>query len=116
MAREPKRYEVLITETAAASLREIGRTRGRAALKQLRAVIEALAVDPEKQTEPLRGPLKGLRSKHTGRFRVIVRVAQRTVRVYVVYAGWHQSGSRADIYAAVERAVKAGMIDPSSLD
>ena len=109
---EPVRYEVFITGTAAAHLRRIGKKRGRGALEQLHALIGDLTEDPESKTQALRGALSGFRSLHGGRFHVIIRISGRAVRVYVVAVGWHESGSRDDVYAALERAVRRGGIAP----
>jgi mRNA-degrading endonuclease RelE of RelBE toxin-antitoxin system len=109
-------FTVLITAVAEGMLRDIARRRGRAAVEQLRAVILDLRHDPEQQTQPLTGALHGLRSLHSGRFRVVVKVVRRTVRVYVVGVGWHASGDRVDVYQVVRRLIERGRIDADSLN
>lgn len=109
-------FTVLITAIAEEMLRDIARRRGRESVEQLRALILDLRRNPEQKTQPLTGALRGFRSLHSGRFRIIVKVVRRTVRVYVVAVGWHASGSRDDIYEVAQRLLKRARIDPKSLN
>jgi mRNA-degrading endonuclease RelE of RelBE toxin-antitoxin system len=103
-------YEVVITQHAKRNLAELKR-HGKAILKQLHGVLENLKSDPYGTTQELHAPLQGYRSLHSGRFRAIVRIVEKKVHVvYVVGVGWHESGSRNDVYAQVERAIRAGVI------
>lgn len=82
----------------------------------MQATLADLAIDPLAKTEPLRGRLKGLRSRHVGRFRIVVKVSSRRVVVWVIGLGWHTSGDRDDIYAVLARAIERGIIDPKAFD
>src|SRR5438309_8231317 len=103
-----KRYQVFITLTCKKTLKAIKKKRGVEAVQQIQELILDLAVDPEQKTQPLTGMLKGFRSLHSGRFRVVIRISERTVRVYVVGAGWHASGERDDIYQVLSRMIESG--------
>lgn len=102
-------YTVVITKPAEEMLGELRRF-GKPGLMQIRAAIEALAVDPVRKTQPLQNELRGLRSLHVGRFRIIVEIVDRCVTVYVVAVGWHESGHREDVYRHVLRLIRSGRI------
>lgn len=116
MSEPARRYEVVLAGAARDQLRRIRKRHGTPAAGQLLALIKELSDDPESKTEPLCGLLKGFRSLHSGRFRVVVRVARQVVRVYVVAIGWHESGHRADVYKLLEEAVKRGRIRPEDFE
>lgn len=99
------RYQVEITEPAEEMLRDL-RSHGKETLRQLKEVICGLAIDPEEQTEPLRGVLSGYRSLHSGRFRVVVKISTKRVVVYVIGVEFHASGSRRDVYQLIARAIE----------
>lgn len=103
-------YRVLVTARAAKGLKSLKKRPD--VLRQLRTAIEDLRNDPEGQTQPLAGELSQFRSLHVGRCRVVVKIDRTTVVVYVVAAGWHTSGARADVYALLKRDIKHGHIDP----
>lgn len=105
-------YTIIITQTCERMLKIIKKQRGRQTLDQLQALILDLRTEPEKKTQALTGMLKGFRSLHAGRFRVVVRVEQQVLRVYVVGAGWHASGERDDVYQILARMVERGTIEP----
>lgn len=108
-------HKVELTAHAERDLRGLAKRRPAAEIRQLQAALEDLAFDPLTKTEPLRGKLKGLRSRHAGRFRIVVKVSSRRVVVWVVGLGWHTSGDRDDIYAVLARAIERGIIDPDAL-
>lgn len=109
MARS--RYEVRMTASAEKMLKGLQRKRGRQAIETLRSIIMDLADSPLEKTQPLTGALRGLRSLHSGRFRIVVRVVERTVQVFVVGIGWHSSGDRDDIYQVLQRLARSGRLD-----
>jgi mRNA-degrading endonuclease RelE of RelBE toxin-antitoxin system len=106
----PRQYEVFITQTCKKTLKAIKKKRGEEAVRQVQALILDLAINPEQKTQPLTGMLKGFRSLHAGRFRIVIRINDRIVRVYVVGAGWHASGERDDIYQVLSRMLESGEI------
>lgn len=109
-----REYRVVITATAEKMLKAVKKQRGRAAVEQLRELVLTLRTGPELKTEPLTGMLRGFRSLHSGRFRIVVRIVDRTITVYVVGVGWHASGERDDIYQLLQRLVERGSLDPGA--
>ncbi len=105
------RFRVRIGESATDDLRRIGKKFGKKTYEIIRDLILDLAFEPKKKGEPLRGKLRGLHSLHYSRFRIIYRVQNDALMVLVVAAGWHESDSRKDVYALIEKALEAGMID-----
>ena len=105
-------YKVRITPNAAQGLRALAKKLGKKLFGQLRAAIEALKQDPEGKTQELHGGLAAYRSLHVSRCRVIIKIENTVVRVYVVAAGWHTSGDRDDVYRQALRALESGELDP----
>jgi addiction module RelE/StbE family toxin len=107
-------YRVEMTATAKAMLKDLKR-HGKGTLEQLKQVVMGLANNPHGQTTELRAELKGYRSLHVGRFRIIVKIVDEKVTVYVIGIGWHESGDRDDVYQLVASLVKRGRIslDPA---
>lgn len=105
------RFRVRIGESATDDLRRIGKKFGKKTYEIIRDLILDLEFEPEKKGEPLRGRLRGLHSRHYSRFRIIYRVQNEALIVLVIAAGWHESDSRKDVYALIEKALDAGMID-----
>lgn len=71
-----------------------------------------LATGPDKQGKPLVGSLAGFRSLRAGgqRFRIIYRIEDERVVVYIVAVGLRAEGSRKDIYALAKRLVRLGIV------
>ena len=65
-----------------------------------------LAHDPEKQGKPLYGPLRGHRSIHVGRYRLIFRIVRDEVQVFMLYAGLRKEGDKNDVYKLAQKLVK----------
>jgi len=95
-------YKVIITTTARLMMRDLKKF-GKGTIEQVQRIITDLAYDPEGKTQPLRNELAGFRSLHRGRFRIIIKIVNREVCVYVWGVGWHESGARADVYQALAR-------------
>lgn len=108
-------YKVVMTDTAKAMLRDLKR-HGKGTIEQLKRVVLGLENNPQGQTTELRAELKGYRSLHVGRFRIIVKIMEKEVLVYVVGVGWHESGDREDVYQLVTSLVKRGRITLTSKD
>ena len=103
------RYKVLISDTCLALL-------GKVADKKIKRIImlriEKLSEDPEKQGKMLTKELSGFRSIHTaGRYRIIYKVEESTVIVYIMAAGIRKQGDKKDIYKITKKLLKAGLID-----
>ena len=105
-----KRYRVLLTDEAKDMLRRLGKKYGKKTYQVLRDLIRGLAVEPEKKGIELRAPLSGFYSLHYSRFRIIYMIEDDVAKVLVVGAGFHESGSRKDVYQVIERLVKSGVI------
>ncbi len=104
-------YLVRIGREAKEMLRKIGKKFGKKTYEALRDLIFELEFSPEQKGEALTGELHGLHSLHYSRFRVIYRIHNNEALVVVLAAGWHESGSRKDIYRILERLVESGVID-----
>jgi len=110
---QPVEYTVEITATAGRHLSDLRKRLGKKVFLQLAQAIKNLSRDPEAKTQSLAGKLSAYRSLHVSRCRVIVRIDDKIVRVIVVAAGWHTSGSRDDVYQAAIRLLEAGRLDPA---
>lgn len=95
-------FKVVISPTALEMLEEVQDKRVR---RKLAERIEGLRVDPEKQGKALSGDLAGLRSVRAvgQRYRIIYRVKEAEVIVYVLAVGLRREGSKSDIYAISRR-------------
>jgi mRNA interferase RelE/StbE len=91
-------------------LQEIGDRRTRQIISDR---ISQLADGPEKRGQALIGPLMGYRSLRAAgqRFRIIYRIQQEQVIVYVV-VGIRREGDKSDIYALAQRLVRLGLLEP----
>ncbi len=94
-------YSIVVTETALSMLDAIQDCR----LKRLiRNRIDRLASQPDQQGKPLVGPLRGLYSVRTGgRYRIIYKVFQQKVVVFVVAIGIRKDQDRKDIYTVARK-------------
>lgn len=95
-------FKVVISPTALEMLENVQDKR---VGKKLAERIEGLSVDPEKQGKALSGDLAGLRSVRAvgQRYRIIYRVKEAEVIVYVLAVGLRREGSKSDIYAISRR-------------
>lgn len=95
-------FKVVISPTALEMLENVQDKR---VGKKLAERIEGLRVDPEKQGKALSGDLAGLRSVRAvgQRYRIIYRVKEAEVIVYVLAVGLRREGSKSDIYAISRR-------------
>lgn len=92
-------YEIFISPMALDMLESIKDRRIR---RKLAERIEALGLEPERQGKaPLHGDLAGLRSVRAvgQRYRIIYRVREVEVFVYVLAVGMRKEGDKSDIYA-----------------
>jgi mRNA interferase RelE/StbE len=103
-------WKVEITTFALKQLQDITDKRIRANLLER---IEELSNDPENQGKPLRNELSGLRCVRVigQRYRIIYKVDQERVIVFVVAVGIRKDGDRADIYQIAVKLMRSGFID-----
>lgn len=98
-----------------------------AALKMLKAVsdrrvrdlivkrIDELAEEPEKQGKPLVGELSGYRSLRAAgqRYRIVYRVVNDKITVYVVAVGIRKEESSGDIYNLAKKLIRLRLLNPA---
>jgi mRNA interferase RelE/StbE len=91
-------YEIFISPTALDMLESIKDRRIR---RKLAEHIDGLRLEPEKQGKALHGDLAGLRSVRAvgQRYRIIYRVREVEVFVYVLAVGMRKEGDKSDFYA-----------------
>ena len=109
-------YRVQLTGRAKKDLRKIGKRKGKSTYEKLRDLINDLEFEPAEKGDALTGPLRGFFSLHYSRYRVIYVVEEGEARVIAVSVGYHESGSRHDIYRIVTRLVEMGAIDPEIVE
>lgn len=102
-------YRIEITPTALEALETITDRRTRAAMVRR---IDALAEEPGKQGNSLRGELAGFCSVRAAgqRYRVVYRIDEKERRVVVYLVGIRKEGSRQDVYALAQRLVRRGLM------
>lgn len=95
-------FKLVISPTALEMLENVQDKRVR---RKLAERIEGLSVDPEKQGKALSGDLAGLRSVRAvgQRYRIIYRVKEAEVIVYVLAVGLRRERDKSDIYAISRR-------------
>jgi mRNA-degrading endonuclease RelE of RelBE toxin-antitoxin system len=103
-------YRVKLADRSIDDLRRIRKRYGGKTYEILRDLIRDMKFEPEKKGERLSGPLRGLFSRHYSRFRIIYQVDSGEFVVLVVGCGFHETGSRKDVYKLIERAIEAGTI------
>jgi len=103
------RYSVLWTAAAKEMLAGIPDRRIR---KMIFERAGALATEPKNQGKPMIGSLAGFRSLRVAgqRFRIVYRIEDKLVVVYVVAVGIRAEGSRKDIYSLAKRLVRLGIV------
>jgi len=95
-------YKIKYTKTAQGMLAAIQQPKRGTILDR----IKQLERDPEKQGKALWGPLRGHRSLHVSRYRVIYRVVRDEVQVFILYVGLRKRGSKNDVYELAKKLVK----------
>lgn len=105
------RWRVIIVPSVIEQLAAISDRRVRRLISER---IDGLAENPLQQGKPLLEELAGYRSiRAVGqRYRVIYRVTDDTITVYVVAIGRRHDGSRDDIYALAKRLARRGRLGP----
>lgn len=105
------KYELSIAPAALSTLARITDRRIRGLLCKR---IGQLAEEPAQQGKPLLGEFTGYRTVRAAgqRYRIIYRVEEARVRVYVVAVGRRAEGSRRDVYALARRLLRQRLLDP----
>lgn len=103
-------FRIIITPTALAMLKDIADRRIQV---KIAAVIDRLAEEPEKQGKPLGSELTGFRSiRAVGqRYRIIYRVANEEVVVFVVAIGIRREGAKTDVYALAKKLFRLRLLE-----
>jgi len=103
-------YSVVVTEPGLETLEAITDRRIQLALRDK---IRGLAHLPELQGSPLGDDFAGYRSLHVigNRDRVVYRIDQDVVTVFVVAVGIRKAGDKRDVYAVMRRYVRLGLIE-----
>ena len=103
------KWQVEITKPALKQLEDIKDIRVRGKLFER---IEQLEDDPEDQGKPLKDGLAGLRSVRAigQRYRIIYRIENEQIIVFVVAVGLRRQGDRSDIYEIAARLLRSGLM------
>lgn len=98
-------WRIVVTEEAKRHLTKITDERVRAVIK---ASLKGLATDPDKQGKPPSGDLEGYRSLRIvgQRYRILYKVENSNVTVYVVAVGTRKEGDKADIYEVATKLLR----------
>lgn len=104
-------YRIIISPAAFAMVQGISDRRIR---EKIEMVIDRLVEEPDKQGKALTSDLQGFRSiRAVGqRYRIIYKVKQETVIVYVVAVGIRRDGDRSDIYSLAKRLFRLNLLEP----
>ena len=103
-------WQLFVTPTAEALLGDI---RDRRIREAIRARIDGLTEDPDKQGTPLIGELAGYRSLRAvgQRYRIIYRLEEQRVAVVVVAVGIRREDSKADVYSLARRLLRLRLLE-----
>lgn len=104
-------WSIVFTVHARAMLEAIQDRRIRGIIRDR---IDGLALEPEKQGNPLTGDLAGYRSLRAvgQRYRIIYRVEADKVLVLVMALGIRKEGSKRDVYALAQKLLRLGLLEP----
>ncbi len=95
-------YKIMYTKTARAMIASIQQPQRSIILGR----IKQLETEPEKSGKALWGPLRGHRSLHVSRYRVIYRVVRDEIQVFILFVGMRKEGDKDDVYKLAERLVR----------
>jgi mRNA interferase RelE/StbE len=104
-------YRILLTPQALKMLKAIPDRRIRGKLSEH---IEGLAEEPQKQGKPLLGPLASYRSlRAVGQhYRILYRVEEDQVLMFVVALGMRKEGDKRDIYVLAKKLMRLHLLKP----
>ena len=105
-----KRWNVFLLPVARKQLASI---KDRRVLEGLKASLKRLEYEPEKQGKPMVDELIGFRSLRAvgQRYRILYRMDESTVIVYVVALGIRKEGDKNDVYEIARRMARQGLLD-----
>ena len=103
------KWQILLTPTALRLLSDISDRRIR---EKIRAVIDRLTEDPEKQGKALLGELAGFRSiRAVGqRYRIIYQIRGNDIVVVIVAVGIRRDGAKDDIYNLAKKLFRLRLL------
>jgi len=103
------KHEILMTDTCLALIEKIlDKKIQRTILER----IEKLSEAPDKQGKMLVKELSGFRSIHVaGRYRIIYKIDNKAVIVFILAAGIRKQGDKKDIYQITKKILKAGLLE-----
>lgn len=103
------KYGILITDTC---LHLIDKIADKKIQRRVLGRIEKLSDEPDKQGKRLVKDLSGFCSVHVfERYRIIYRIEEKTVTIYVLAVGIRKEGDKKDIYSIAKKLLKAGLLD-----
>jgi mRNA interferase RelE/StbE len=104
-------YKIILAPTALKMLKAITDRRVRDLIVKR---IDDLTEEPEKQGKPLVAELSGYRSLRAAgqRYRIVYRVVNDKITVYIVAVGIRKEGSGVDIYNLAKKLIKLRLINP----
>ena len=105
-----KKWNVLLLPVARKQLVSI---KDRRVLEGLKVSLKRLEYEPEKQGKPMIDELIGFRSLRAvgQRYRIIYKMDEDIVIVYVVALGIRKEGDKNDVYAIARRLARQGLLD-----
>jgi mRNA interferase RelE/StbE len=105
------KYQISVAPTVLTALARITDRRVRDLLCKR---ISQLAEEPAQQGKPLLGEFAGYRTVRAAgqRYRIIYRVEEALIRVYVVAAGRRAEGSRRDVYTLARKLLRQRLLEP----
>jgi mRNA interferase RelE/StbE len=105
-------YKIIIAPTALKMLKGITDRRVRDLIVKR---IDELTEEPEKQGKPLAAELSGYRSIRAAgqRYRIIYRVSDEKIMVYIVAVGIRKAGSGTDIYNLAKKLIRLRLFNPA---
>jgi len=104
-------YKIIIAPTALKMLKAITDRRVRDLIVKR---IDDLTEEPEKQGKPLIAELAGYRSLRAAgqRYRIVYRVVNDRIMVYIVAVGIRKEGSSTDIYNLARKLIRLKLFSP----
>jgi mRNA interferase RelE/StbE len=102
------KHSIKITDLAKRMIEEISDRRIR---EEIAKRIDKLADDPNLQGKPLKGIFTGYRSVRAvgQRYRIVYKVHEANLIVYVIGAGIRKEGGKEDIYTRLQRLLIRGL-------
>lgn len=103
-ARTRMRYSLRVTDMAKEMIKEITDKRIQTKIAER---IDKLAEEPNLQGKPLKGIFEGYRSVRAvgQRYRIIYKIHEQKVIVYIVGVGIRKEGSKVDIYERLKKLI-----------